>query len=78
MSTLAKLYSDDRGSAKEGGCYRDMGRGVFVPEFEEVAFKLKLGEVSEVFETQYGFHFIQLIERRGEVVDLRHILVKVK
>jgi len=78
MSALAKLYSEDPGSAKEGGCYRDIGRGVFVPEFEEVAFKLKPGEVSEVFETQYGFHFIQLIDRRGEIVDLRHILVKIK
>ena len=78
MSALAKLYSDDPGSAKEGGCYRDIGRGVFVPEFEEVAFKLKPGEISEVFETQYGFHFIQLIERKGDVVDLRHMLVKIK
>ncbi len=78
MSVLAALYTDDPGSAKTGGCYREIGRGVFVPEFEEVAFKLKPGEVSEVFETQYGFHFIQLIERRGDVVDLRHILVKTK
>ncbi len=78
MSALAKQYSDDPGSAKEGGCYKDIARGVFVPEFEEVAFKLKPGEVSEVFETQYGFHFVQLIDRRGEVVDVRHILVKTK
>ena len=78
MSSLAKQYSEDQGSVKEGGCYRDVGRGFFVPEFEEVAFKLKPGEVSEVFETQYGFHFIQLIERRGDVLDLRHILIKPK
>jgi len=78
MSALAKLYSEDPGSAKEGGCYRDIARGVMVPEFEEVAFKLKVGEVSEVFETQYGFHFVQLIDRRGDIIDVRHILVKVK
>ena len=78
MSALAKLYTDDLGSAKEGGCYKDVPRGMLVPEFEEVAFKLMPGEISEVFETQYGFHFVQLIGRKGETIDVRHILVKWK
>jgi peptidyl-prolyl cis-trans isomerase SurA len=78
MSALAKLYSEDPGSAKEGGCYKDIPRGTFVPEFEDAVSKLKPGELSEVFETQYGFHFVQLLDRRGEVIDVRHILVKMK
>lgn len=75
MSVLAALYSEDPGSAKNGGKYENVARGMMVPEFEAVAFKLKPGEVSEVFETPYGYHFIQLIARKGELVDLRHILV---
>ncbi len=46
-----------------------------VNEFENVAFKLKPGEISEVFETQYGFHFILLISRNGDALDLRHLLI---
>ena len=46
-----------------------------VTEFENVAFKLKPGEISEVFETQYSFHFIQLISRNGDALDLRHLLI---
>lgn len=75
MSVLAALYSEDPGSAKNGGRYDNVARGMMVPEFEAVAFKLKPGEVSEVFETPYGFHFIQLIARKGELVDLRHLLI---
>ncbi len=75
MSVLAALYSEDPGSAKNGGRYDNVARGMMVPEFEAVAFKLKPGEVSEVFESPYGYHFIQLIARKGELVDLRHILV---
>lgn len=75
MSVLAALYSEDPGSAKNGGKYENVSRGMMVPEFEAVAFKLKPGEVSEVFETAYGYHFIQLIARKGELVDLRHILI---
>jgi len=75
MSVLAALYSEDPGSAKNGGKYENVARGMMVPEFEAVAFKLKPGEVSEIFETPYGYHFIQLIARKGELVDLRHILI---
>ncbi len=55
-----------------------MGRAELVPEFSIAAFNLKKGEVSKVVETQFGFHIIQLIERRGQKVNVRHILVKVK
>ncbi len=75
MSVIAALYSEDPGSAKNGGRYENVARGMMVPEFESVAFRLKAGEISEVFETPYGYHFIQVIARKGELVDLRHILV---
>jgi peptidyl-prolyl cis-trans isomerase SurA len=78
MSTLAALYTEDPGSAKTGGRYDGIMRGRFVPEFEAIAFRLKPGEVSEIFETQFGLHFMQLIARRGEMVDVRHILVTPK
>lgn len=75
MSTLARLYSEDPGSAKDGGFIPNVTRGMMVPEFEAVAFRLKNGEVSNVFETAYGYHFIELVQRKGELLDLRHILV---
>lgn len=75
VSSLAKLYSEDTGSAPNGGYYNNITKGMFVPEFEKVAFSLKPGEISEVFETQFGFHFIQLISRKGDVLSLRHLLI---
>jgi peptidyl-prolyl cis-trans isomerase SurA len=78
FSVLAALYSEDPGSAKTGGQLPPFGRGQMVPEFEAVAFRLKNGEISEVFESSYGFHFMQLIARKGEVVDARHILISAK
>jgi peptidyl-prolyl cis-trans isomerase SurA len=75
MATLAKLFSDDPGSASNGGLYSDIARGAMVPEFEKVAFGLKPGEISKVFETQFGFHFIQLLSRNSDTVTLRHLLV---
>ena len=63
------------GSAKEGGLYKDIAEGVMVPEFEKAAFSLKPGEISEVFETQYGFHFVQLVSAHNGLVDIRHILI---
>ncbi|MBS4055863.1 MAG: peptidylprolyl isomerase [Bacteroidales bacterium] len=78
FSTLAILYSEDPGSAKKGGELGLYGRGELYPEFEAVAFKLKDGEVSEIVETEAGFHIIQLIERRGDYVNVRHILLAPK
>jgi peptidyl-prolyl cis-trans isomerase SurA len=75
FSTLAVLYSQD-GSAKNGGELGFKNRGELVPEFEAVAFRLKTGEISDVVETKFGFHLIQLIERRGERINVRHILLK--
>ncbi len=78
MSDLARKYSQDPGSAKDGGMYLNVAKGTMVPQFEVVAFSLKAGEISEVFETQYGFHFIQLLSNHGETVDLRHLLIMFK
>ena len=78
MSILATLYSEDPGSVKTGGLYMNVARGQFVPEFEAAAFNLEPGAISEIFETQYGFHFVQLVARRGDIIDVRHILVKFK
>ncbi len=75
---LATLYSDDPGSAAEGGELGFVSRGDLVPEFERAAFKLKIGEISEVIESQFGFHIVQLIERRGEQINVRHILLKTR
>ena len=78
FSTMAILYSEDPVSAKKGGELGFTGRGEFAPEFEAVAFNLHDGEISEVVETQFGFHIIQLIERRGDYVNCRHILLTAK
>ena len=75
---LATLYSDDPGSAAKGGELGFVNRGDLVPEFERAAFRLKEGEISEVVESQFGFHIVQLIERRGEQINVRHILLKTK
>ena len=77
FSTLARLYSEDTESAKRGGELGFMGRGQLVPEFANVAFALTdPKKVSRVIETEYGFHIIQLIEKRGELANFRHILMK--
>ncbi|MCG3166950.1 MAG: Chaperone SurA [Bacteroidia bacterium] len=78
FETMAKLYSEDPGSAANGGELGFFGRGNMVPEFEALAFSLNGKEISEVFETEYGFHFLQVIERRGEQVNARHILITPK
>lgn len=78
FSTLAVLYSEDPGSSKQGGELGMFKRGEMRPEFEAAAFKLKPGEVSDIVETEDGFHLIQSIERRGEYINVRHILVQPK
>lgn len=72
--SACRSYSEDPGSVNNCCTYEGIRRGMFVPEFEAVAFRLKDGEISEVFETEYGFHFIKLIKRRGEELDVAHIL----
>jgi peptidyl-prolyl cis-trans isomerase SurA len=78
FSTMAILYSEDPGSASKGGELGLYGRGELYPEFEAIAYKLEPGEVSEIVETPAGFHIIQLIERKGEYVNARHILMRPK
>ncbi|TCV20724.1 periplasmic chaperone for outer membrane proteins SurA [Sphingobacterium alimentarium] len=75
FGTIARLYSED-GSAPYGGELGFNTRENWVKEFSAQAFRLKKGEISPVFETQFGFHFLQVLERRGEEVNVRHILVK--
>lgn len=77
FSTLAILYSQDKVSARRGGELGLRGRGELVPEFANVAFNLRdPSKVSKVVETEYGFHIMQLIERTGNRVNVRHILLK--
>lgn len=77
FSTLARLYSEDKGSAMYGGEMDFMGKGQFVPEFANVAFNLNdPNKVSKIVETEFGFHIIQLIEKRGDRIKTRHILLK--
>ncbi|HOJ07575.1 MAG: parvulin peptidyl-prolyl isomerase [Ignavibacteriota bacterium] len=78
FSELARKYSDDPGSAAQGGDLGFVKKGVFYPEFEEAAFKLNVGETSGVVESPVGFHIIQMLEKRGESVNTRHILIKIK
>ena len=75
---LATLYSDDPVSASKGGELGFVNRGDLVPEFERAAFRLRQGEISEVIESKFGFHIIQLIERRGDQINVRHILLRPK
>lgn len=77
FSVLARLYSEDPESSKRGGELGFMGRGELVPEFAAVAFNLTdPKKVSRVVQTEFGFHIIQLIEKRGDRINTRHILLK--
>lgn len=78
FSLLATLYSDDKGSAVQGGELGMVEKGTMVPEFDAVAMSLTDGELSKVFKTQFGYHVMQMIERKGEKYNARHILLKVK
>ncbi len=76
LSTLAVLYSEDPGSAAKGGELGMFGRGSMAPEFESAAFNLKnKNDISEVIKTKFGYHLLQLIERKGDFVNVRHILI---
>lgn len=77
FSTLALMYSEDKLSAQAGGELGFAGRASYVPEFANVAFNLTDPKaVSKIVETEFGFHIIQLIEKRGDMVNCRHILLK--
>jgi len=76
FATLAVLYSEDKGSAIKGGELGFVSRGELYPEFESVAFSLKPGEISSIIKSKAGYHIIQMIERRGENINVRHILLQ--
>lgn len=77
FATMARLYSEDRASAIHGGEMPFRGRGEFVPAFANVAFNLQdPNKISKIVETEFGFHIIQLVEKRGDRIKARHILLK--
>ncbi|MDD3039445.1 peptidylprolyl isomerase [Bacteroides sp.] len=79
FSTLARLYSEDKGTAYRGGEMEFMGRGMLEPSYANVAFSLQdPKKVSKIVETEFGYHIIQLIEKRGDRIKTRHILLKPK
>lgn len=78
FAVLAALYSEDPGSAKQGGQLSPFTKGQMVPEFESMAFNLTTGTLSDVFETQYGFHILQVLAREKDKVSARHILISFK
>ena len=72
----ARIYSDDPGSAANGGLYTNIGRGKMVKIFEATALNLQEGEISDPVESEFGFHIIQLVKKSGKLYDARHILLK--
>ena len=76
FADVASKNSQDPGSAARGGDLGFAKRGVYVPEFEATVFSLAKDEISDIIETEFGYHFIQLIERRGNSVRARHVLIK--
>jgi peptidyl-prolyl cis-trans isomerase SurA len=78
FAEIATVYSDDPGSASQGGDLGFVKRGIFYPEFEAAAFALDKSEISDVVESPVGFHIIQMLERRGESIHTRHVLIKIE
>ncbi len=75
MEEMAELFSDDPGSAPNGGLYEDMALSDLVPEFAAVASRSPIGVYSPIFETQFGLHFLRINARRGDRIDYNHILI---
>ena len=78
FSTLARLYSEDEGSARKGGELGMASRDIFWPAFSDAAMSLKPGNISQIVETPDGFHIIQVIEKKNDMFNARHILLKPK
>ncbi|MGX9984981.1 peptidylprolyl isomerase [Soonwooa purpurea] len=76
FETQARIYSEDEGSAANGGLYKNINKGQMVKSFEAAALNLQEGEMSEPVESEFGFHLIQLVKRTGNKFDARHILLK--
>lgn len=78
FKTRAVIYTDDKGSASTGGFYKITKKTPFVKEFKDVAFSLQEGEISDPFETEFGYHIIMLEKIKGQELELRHILIMPK
>ena len=76
FSTLARIYSQDPGSARKGGELGMASKSIFWPEFSDAAMALKPGVVSQIVETPDGFHIIEVLEKKGDMFNARHILLK--
>ena len=76
FNVLALIYSEDKGSAVKSGELGYFSRGDMVPEFEATAFRLKPDSISKIIETKYGYHIMKLIDRKGERLNVRHILIR--
>lgn len=76
FETAAGIYSEDPGSRDDGGRYEVKKDGHFVPEFENATFKLQNGEISPIVKTKFGYHIIQMVNRKGDEAEIRHILIK--
>lgn len=74
IEMLAQKHSDEPAARKTKGSLGDFGRGMMVPEFEEVVYQMRVGEVSRPFQTEFGIHLAKLNDRRGEIVNVTHIL----
>ncbi|HBP45946.1 MAG TPA: hypothetical protein DD635_08575 [Flavobacteriales bacterium] len=78
MTLAASRYSEDPGSKYKGGCYPNINRGQFVPEFEAAVFDTPIGDLSPVFESDFGYHFLRVTDRRGQVFSACHVLISPK
>lgn len=76
FSTLARIYSEDPGSARKGGELGLASKSIFWPEFSDAAMSLKPGVISQIVETPDGFHIIEVLEKKGDMFNARHILIK--
>ncbi len=75
FTEIAKKYSEEPGAYKTGGNLGEFQRGMMVPEFEATAYSMRVGDISQVIETEFGYHVIKLLARRGEILNAQHILV---
>ena len=72
------MYSEDPGSARRGGELGMASKSIYVQAFADVAFSLKPGVISQIVETEYGFHIMEVLEKKGDMINVRHILLKPK
>ncbi|MFB3131377.1 MAG: peptidylprolyl isomerase [Rhodothermales bacterium] len=77
LEDMARRFSEDEGSASQGGRYPETSMGTLVPEFAAVASRIEKGELSAPFKSPYGYHILRVNERRGDVVDFSHVLIKI-